>query len=216
MSTTEIQIHEDGSETHESWLLIRANQITGSRHLFDSEIRHQHWIQVTVTRCTRRRDLKRDWMMNGKVILEMDMSQAQWGAFVSSFGQGTGVPATLTRLDGEVPQAPYESRLAESMAEVKDAGAEALAEVQAAAQALQEAFDAGAGKKVMRERLSTLNNRLGNAPANMAFAAESLSEHVESVVTKARADIEGMVLSAQENQQLVAGTHPLLNEGEKA
>ena len=64
---------------------------------------------------------------------------------VSSFGQGTGVPATLTRLDGEVPQAPYESRLAESMAEVKDAGAEALAEVQAAAQALQEAFDAGAG-----------------------------------------------------------------------
>ena len=93
----------------------RAMYLPGAR-LFDSEIAHQHYVVVTARRCVRKRDLKRDWTFATEVIFECSMSQAQWGAFVSSFGQGSGVPATLTYLHGvgRVPEAArQESRLLE-------------------------------------------------------------------------------------------------------
>lgn len=203
--TTEIRINERGDEAHESWLLVRANTVsqTPGAHLFDSEIPHSRYIVVTVTRCTRKRQLNHDYHYNGKVLLEMSMSQAQWGAFVSSFGQGTGVPATLMFLTGvgEVPQAPAESRFDVSHREVRESGERALAHVTEHYQRVMEAFENGR-KPALRESLRGLGIALGNAPANMEFAASSLTEHVENVVTKARSDIEGMALAAMEQGAL--------------
>lgn len=198
---TEIRIAEDGSETHESWIKIGANKISGQTHLFDSEIAHQHWVRVRVERCRRRRDLGRDWFSNdSKSLIEFDMSEAQWGAFVSSFGNGSGVPATLVRFDGYgVPEAPHRGRLDESHKEVRDAAAKAVAKVQEEYDALLAAFESGAGKKEMREKIRTLGIFVGNVPGNMEFAAKSMTEHVENVVTKARFDIEAVVLHAQAN-----------------
>lgn len=205
---TEIKVDERGDETHESWLLIRANRVNSNpgASLFDSEILHQHFIRVSISRCTRRRDLGRDFKYNTKTVMEFDLSEAQWGAFVSSFGSGTGVPATLSYLLNErVPQAPFESRLNESHKEVREAGNDALSEIKESFENVMSAFEEGAGKKALRAQLHTLMHRINNAPSNMEFAAKSLTEHVENVVTKARADIEAMVLMGQEN---------LLNSGE--
>jgi hypothetical protein len=208
---TEIIIDEKGAETHESWLRVRANTWTGSQTLFDSEIVHQHFVAVTVERVQRTRDLNRDWFYNTQLLIEWKMSQAQWGAFVSSFGDGGGVPATLSFLTGvgHVPEAPYEPRMAESTAEVKDAGDRALRGIQEAYESLREAFESGAGKKDMREKIRKLGIKVEQGPGNMKFAAESLNEHVENVVTKARADIEGMALAVAE-RSLEAGSAPFI------
>jgi hypothetical protein len=216
MTTTEIRIDEHGDETHESWLLITTSHVssTPGARLFDSEIPHQHYIVVTVKRCTRKRDLSRDWLYPTKVILEMSMSQAQWGAFVSSFGQGGGVPATLNYLLSErVPSAPPESRLHQSHQEVKDAGTRALAHVQDSFDAFVSAFETQ-GKKAQRAALSSLESALANAPLNMEFAASSLTEHVENVVTKAQADIDGMVAAAMERGELVQPSQFQLTQGD--
>jgi hypothetical protein len=212
--TTEIRLDEYNEETHESWLMVRASKLSGSTHLFDSEITHMGWVRVTISRCSRKRDLHHDWIHSGKVLLEFDMSEAQWGAFVSSFGNGNGVPATLTWLVsdtpsttfGMVPSAPFESRLDESHKEVKESAQKALEDIQEAANELTVAFNGGAGKKAMREAIGKLNVKLAHAPSNMEFAAKSLTEHVENVVTKARADIEGMVLTAQDGQKVIEGS----------
>jgi len=221
MSVTEIKIDECGEEMHESWLLVRASRVQGSTTLFDSDIQHHHWIEVSVSRCQRKRDLNRDWLYEEKSILSFAMSETQWGAFVSSFGQGGGVPATLTRYfhrkdlpEGLVPKAPFASRLNESHKEVRNAGTRALAEVQAAQIAVQEAFDQNLGKKVMRERLSALHHAVRNAPSNMEFAAESLTEHVENVVTKARADIEATAAWAARQGELESGANLFLPSDE--
>lgn len=219
---TEIRIDEDGNETHESWLLIRANHVNGTARLFDSEITHRRFIQVTVTRCTRKRDINRDWL-HGEVqpIIEINMSEAQWGAFVSSFGNGGGVPATLSHFNGsQVPRvAEHDSRLSLSHKEVKNAASKAVAELQAAHAAVDEAFERGAGKKEMRDLLRNLRIKTENLPANMEYTAKSMSEHVENVVVKARADVEGMVIHAIQNGVgLNSGDFPSLPElldGEK-
>jgi hypothetical protein len=207
---TPIRIDEYGDETHESWLMIRANHVGSSpgARLFDSEIAHLHFVRVTVTRCTRKRDLNRDWLHGTTYLLEMDMSEAQWGAFVSSFGS-SGVPATLAFFNGEmVPGvADLDSRLARSHEEVRSAASRATEQVRAAQAAVDEAFQRGAGKREMRDLLRTLKIVTGNLPSNMEFAAKSMTEHVENVVTKARSDIEGMVVRAAADGIALEGAH---------
>lgn len=207
---TEIRINEDGNEEHESWLLVRANHVssTPGARLFDSEIQHQHYIRVSISRCERERDLQRDWLSSTKLLIEIEMSQAQWGAFVSSFGNGGGVPATLSWLAGErVPGvSTQDSRLDQSHQDVRSAASRAVEEVSRAHAALREAFDRNAGKRELRELLQTLEIRVANLPANMEFAAKSLTEHVENVVTKARADIEGMAAQAGQASLALGGS----------
>lgn len=213
--TTEIIINEDGSETHESWVKLVASKVSGQRRLFDSEINHSHYISVRVYRCQRQRDLKHDSLFTTKMLMEVSMSHAQWGAFVSSFGEGSGVPATLDWFDGQVPQAPFESRLDASHKEVRGAADEALAKIQEDFAALEKAFEANEGKRALRERIRTLHYAIKNGPANIEYTAKTLTEHTENVVTKARADIEGMVRDAQTRLGTGEATVPLLGTGEE-
>ena len=206
---TEITIDLDGRETHPSWITIRANRISHSppgRRLFDSEINHQHYVTVTIERCDRRRDLNHDWIHNTTLLMEIDMSMAQWGGFVSSFGDGSGVPVTLSYLIGEglVAEAPYDSRLGVSIAETKGAAKRMVDEVDEAYQAVQEGFDAKLGRRDMADLLRNLKYKIENTPANVSHAAKSLSEHVENTVAKARGDVEAMVTHAV----LAAGLEP--------
>lgn len=207
---TNIVVAEDGTESHESWLSIGASKVQSSgERLFDSEITHHHYVIVTISRCTRQRTLNRDWKHATQTLMEFAVSHAQWGAFVSSFGDGNGVPATLFRdHSGLVPQAPAESRLGESAHEVHEAGNKSLAGINESYAAMEEAFERGAGKREMRELIRDLKYRIANAPANMKFAATSLTEHVENVVTKARADFEAMAIPA-------AHDNPFLQSAER-
>lgn len=211
METTGIRINEDGDEAHESWIRVGASKVQGTSHwLFDSDIPHQHWVSVRVERCTRKRELNRDWLYNTQILMEFSMSEAQWGAFVSSFGSGGGVPATLEFLNGvgHVPQAPPESRLDESHAEVRDAAEGGVKKV-------SEAFAAYKAHKTAAN-LRTLEFAIKNLPSTLEFAATSLTEHVENVVTKMRGDIEGMVLQAIENGELPEGSvQSLLGKGDE-
>lgn len=213
--TTAIRINEHGDETHESWLLVGANRLQTSpgARLFDSEITHQHFVSVTVARCSRRRELNRDWLYSTERLVKFDLSQAQWGAFVSSFGQGNGgVPATLSFFGGPVPQAPAESRFDQSHDEVRRAGETAITKLRERYADVMTAFEGG-GKRPLREALRSMGIALDNTPANMEFAAKSLTEHVENVVTKARADIEGMAQAAARRSELTEGQDARQIEG---
>lgn len=195
---------KDNEESHPSFAMAgvyRVSQGGAGASMFDSEIRHNHYVVLKIMRATRKRDLHRDWIFGGQQIIEVSMSMSQWGALVSSFNT-EGVPVTLAWLDGRrIPEPPYEPRLAYSTDEVKEAGNRAFERIKAAAAKVKEAIDGG-GKKAQREAMHNLDLAIEQAPGNMAFAAESLTEHVENVVGKARADIEAMIVDAAERAQL--------------
>lgn len=181
---------ENGRETHPAWGMIGASRVQGTpRVLFDSDIRHQHTVTVRISTASRKRDLNRDWLMPEKEFIEIEMSEAQWASFVSSMNSGSGVPCTVRRRGDEydVPGVSYEPRLQESMDETRGAAERAFEEVRKAFAAYEEKKNAA--------NLRNLKAAIANAPANVAFAGESLNEHAENVVQKARADIEAMVLS---------------------
>lgn len=195
--TTEPVENEHGDQTHPAFGLIAAHRVssTPGQVLFDSDIRHNRTIRVSVQRATRKRELHSDWVRGeDRDLIVVELSEAQWASFVSSMDT-TGVPCTIraTETDWQVPDLPYNPRLAHSMAEVRDAANQAMVKIKEALADVEAAFEAKAGVKVLREKLRNLHIVVENAPSNMAFAAKSLSEHGENVVQRARADIEAIV-----------------------
>lgn len=188
------KLNDRGDETHPAWGLIGASRVSSGSPgatLFDSDIQHQHFIVVRLRRASRNRDLGHDRKHGEEQLIEIEMSEAQWASFVSTMNVGDGVPCTITRVGSKaMPGVEYEPRLALSMDEVDNAAHKAMEKI-------QEAFAAYREKK-NAANLRSLEAAINNAPANIGFAAETLSKHGENVVQRARADIEAMVMSKAE------------------
>jgi hypothetical protein len=206
---------ETGEERHPAWGLVGVHRVsTGPEgaDLFDSDVRHRQSMVLTIREAYRKRDLGHDYIgTDGRApLVEIQMSLAQWASFISSPNSGDGVPCTIRAREGDpmVPGVPHDPRLAQSIDEVRGAADDAFA-------AVQKAFDAYAEKK-SAANLRTLKAAIANAPGNAEFAGKKLTEHAESVVQRARADVEAMVDAAAAQRGLAPGDlaeTPQIEEG---
>jgi hypothetical protein len=182
-------------ETHPAYGIACFSHITSTHgvRVFDSDILHPRYIELSIHTATCQRDLNRDWIHSDKEVFSIRMSEAQFGALVSSFGTA-GVPVTIEGPPWERIELPEEeSRLNISAQETRQAADKALSEITRANAILQEVLEAKPPKiKDIRDAARRLRSAIENAPANMKFAADSLTKHTEDVVTKAKADIEAM------------------------
>lgn len=188
----------EDEEAHPSWGMARFNRVSShpGQRMFDSDIRHSHYIVLTISEGLRSRSLNSDFLRAGREKIEVRMSESQFGALVSSFGQGRGVPVTIQYIDQmRVEEAPEdESRLNLSVAETRSSADKALSEIVEAEKRLQEALDQKPTKiKEVRAAAQSLHFAIQNAPKNIEFAAKQLIEHTETTINKAKADIEAMV-----------------------
>lgn len=191
---TPVEINAHGHEEHPSFGVVRLNRTTchPARRLFDSSIGHPQYVSLEIARAERIRELHHDRIYGELTpLLSLSMSLTQWGAMVSSFGEGSGTPVTLDWVDGmPMPEAEHESRLAVTAREVHEQSRKASEDVQLAVDAVVAAFEERAGRRDMGQVISRLTAVVRNLPSNMKFAADSLTEHAEDVVAKAKADIE--------------------------
>lgn len=203
----DVTLTEQGEEVHPAFGSISAGRVMSGEGaaLFDSDVRHRQFVRVSIGTMTRKRDLKRDWLFERKNTVEVDMSEAQWAAFVSSMNT-SAVPCTLRRTenDRDVPGLHYAPRMQESLNEARGAAAEAFGKIQEA-MAEYDALDVKAGAKERRAALALLRSRIAGAEANVEFASKSLEEHAENVVAKSRADIEAMVVGKARQLGLTDG-----------
>jgi hypothetical protein len=204
-------------ESHPAFGHVHASRVTSnpSVSLFDSEILHSHYVVLSIQTAERKRDLSRDWIHPSSTpLIEVAMSEAQWASLVSSMNAG-GTPCTIQHRETQrnVPELPYEPRMAQSIAEVREAYDKSLGRAKAA-MAAYDALDAKAPAKERRAALADLRQALNHAESNGIFAAQSLAEHVEGVVTRAKADVEAMVAAHAERLGIEAGdyTGPLVIE----
>ena len=197
-------VDADGEESHPSWALIGVSRVMAGGKgvpMFDSDVRHNNFVVLRVQTATRKRDLHRDWIHSDKLVMEIEMSEVQYASMISTMNSGDGVPATLRYVrDGklqEVPPAPFDSRLEQTHTEVTSKTHETFGRI-------EEAW------KVYKAKPNAANRRelelaIQNASSNIDYAAKSLTEHAEAVVQKARADIEAMVVNAEQLQALGSG-----------
>lgn len=171
-----------------------------SRTLFQSDTRHTNTVTLRISHADRTRHLNRDWVHPTNELIEVEMSEAQFGALVSSAGSGSGVPVTL-RSEGSnlTPDLPYQPRIAESLDEVEKAVDGALAKVYDTLAELAEAIESKAGVRAVREAMRKHQSAVAHVKANSSFAVTSLSEASEKLVNAAYADIEAHALRAAQN-----------------
>lgn len=200
-TTQEISVNEMGDEGHPAFGVIGASRgsSSGGEHngtvLFDSDVIHRHTVRVRIGMATRKRDLGHDWIHDGPTYIEVEMSEAQWASFVSSMNAGVGVPCTVRYVNGEeVPEMPFDPRLAVSLQETRGAAERAFSSIAEAMDAY-EALDSKTPASERRKALQRLRSAIDNAAPNVAYASKTLAGHAENVVAKARADVEAFVVA---------------------
>jgi len=105
---------EHDPEKHPSYAAIKLSKSSGHAALFGSPFKHQHYITLSICRAT----LARSYGNSGHFasayeLVEVNLSEAQWARFVSSVGDGNGVPCTLARVAGRLIEPCPEQRTEE-------------------------------------------------------------------------------------------------------
>lgn len=193
--------HHDSRETHPAFGVAVVTRGTGSgRTLFQSDLRHQETITLSIQTAERMRGLNHDWVHPQKTVVEVELSLAQWGQLVSSIGIGSGVPVTMryTETKGDLPGLPFQPRIGQSIREVRGAVGKMLARARETFEVLEEAVEQKRGVKATREALAHHKHALNGAEANADFAVQSMAEASEHLTGQAVADIEAHILRAAE------------------
>lgn len=186
-------------ESHPAFAVVSVTRSSGTpRALFQSDLRHQETITLTINEAERIRDLNHDRVHPTRQVVEIEMSLAQWGSVVSSIGLGSGVPVTLRWRDGDghLPRLPYLPRIRKSLDEVNSAVDKLMERALSSFAVLTEAVEEKKGVRAIKEALRTHGFSLSHARNNTAFAVTSLAEAAEFVTSQARADIEAHILTA--------------------
>ena len=198
----------NGDETHPAFGVVTVHKYssTPGAVLFQSDLQHGEYIVLQVHEATRKRDLKHDWVHPGKVLIEFAISQAQWAAMVSSMGNGSGTPITITHIRGvgEIPGLPYQPRIAESLDETRAVIDELLAGLKDAYAELDTLETTKAGVRERRAAREKIGRLISYAAGNAEFAVKSMNAQAERTVSQAKADIETIVAQAAQRHGIEA------------
>lgn len=180
-------------EKHPTYGMIGASRVSAQPgiYCFGSRIRHQAFIEITIRRAEIERDLNRDWFHGDEELISVRLTESQWATFVSSPNMGYGVPCSLDHVMRERcgPVPPPEDSVSQAKHEARKDAAELVADLQGLCDKLEKAVEEPK-KRELREILHSLKCAVGSFPSGHAFLYESFEEHVENVVTDAKASVE--------------------------
>lgn len=174
---------------HPAFGQITVNRVSGSRTLYGSDFRHDAYVRVTIKRSQLHRNHSRDWYYDKGEIITVDLSEAQWATFVSSFGVGSGVPCTIAReaLKG-VPTIPFRDEAQEFKIEASAALTAALDEIKALRAAVEENV-AGMSKAKQGSLMESVRKAERSLSDSLPFIADQMAEHMEKRVEKAKVEV---------------------------
>ncbi|KVR21694.1 hypothetical protein WK13_34720 [Burkholderia ubonensis] len=199
--------------THPAFGQISVSRVTGGRVLYGSDFQHQNFVRITISTSSLRRDLSNDWPFAEKELIEVDMSEAQWATFVSSFNIGSGVQCTLARVNNQdVPQLPDPPSRTEQFA------GEATKTMKRSMEALRElelaVMETNLSNKAKQELLGKVQTAMRNVAPNVEFVANQFGEFMEHTVEKAKVEVNAYVMQAVHQVGLAAikgGATPILS-----
>lgn len=193
---------ESKVKSHPSYGMVRVGRVQGGHtRLFGSSITtHPGYIHLSVSPGKSEHQHGQDWFYaEGKDLIEIRMSYAQFAEMIVSLNHGNGTPCTITRYNGEMidppPNEPIEAEktklsfkkkckdLDDSLTEKYDIIKELMAKKNLT-------------KKDRGEVLRHLFKISQEIRANMPFLLEQFEEATERVTTVAKAEVDGFMTAA--------------------
>lgn len=186
---------EHDREQEPYMVVVQASRVSGNIPLFDSEHKHQGFISLRIKSAYRDRSLGNDWIHDDKELIEVNMSEAQWAAMISTLNFGSGVPATLQHIfhEGVAQPKAADNRTDVYHAEFMARLEHAVAKIDALSQTNM--------TKAQKNDLAMIRQEI---VSNMPFMAKQFREHMETRKEKAKSDIEAHMQHAVQRVGLTA------------
>ena len=170
---------------------VHRTNSTGS-HLVGSDIEHQQYITLRISKAIYERNLKNDWWFDRDNIVEVSMTLSQWAEFISS-PNTSGVPCTLDRIQGKClfdeEEVPFIDKIRLHQSEYERKWSENIKEMKNLIWNLSQSFENKESRKTQRELIHQLEILIRNFIPNERFAINELNEHVENRINQAKTEI---------------------------
>jgi hypothetical protein len=190
----------DKTYSHPSWGVVHASRVSGWSNLFGSNLEHQHYVTLSIGRAKKTVDSNGMERISGDMrgeLIEIKMSEVQWGQLLSSMNMGSGVPCTLERVGYEyMPPAPV-SEISENFhaaikGDIETVAKDFLAAVEKIKARLQN--DPRALGKGEREiMVKDLHYAVKTLTDSLPFIQKMAEERIEEQVVSAKAEIDGFL-----------------------
>jgi hypothetical protein len=160
--------------------------------LFGSSIFHHTTIRLEIHRATIQRDLNSDWIHPESSLIEIEMSPTQFADAITSAGNASGTPVTITSLRGErVPEPPFTNKRLQFDSEFEK-------DLEMVASKTNEFYIAidkilakpHLGKKDredIKEQVEFIQQAIAS---NLPFVKKQFSEQMDATVSEAKGEIE--------------------------
>ena len=199
-------------ETHESYGVLQISRVSCSPPvaLFGSSIRHGNLISLKICEGKKYRDYQRDRYMDGKTLIEVEMSATQFAEAITSLNVGSGTPVTIHSVTGDKfdeKTRRYRERCPEVNAkelathELKDKMACLAENIEKLAKDAKEILEqkgttikSGNKKKLLQDIQFLIQEVRDNIP----FAHECFNQSVTKTVTEAKGEIEAAYQTMRE------------------
>jgi hypothetical protein len=187
----------ENEENHPSFGMVGISHVTSNGSiLVGSEFKHHHFVQLTIKRANKRRDLSREWWFAREELIQVHLSEAQFVELMGRPNMGDGVACTLSRIAGEnVPSPPEPTTMKQQFR--KDFAThteECVSGLRSAMKELQDAIDSGnIGKSALRDIHKRLWMAAKSIDDGLPFVQESFEEAMEKTVNHAATEIEATV-----------------------
>lgn len=185
-------------KTHKSWGMIGAYRCQGNAtEFFQSDIPCNNHICIRIKTAQLHRDLNRDWVMGGDLLVSVKLTPMQWSEMLTNLNCGDGVPCTIeyTKEDNYIKFQQEEDKLELLLKETDgkvDKGKEYIKSVETKITNL--ANEKKISKKVAEELLLELgraNSCLGGD--SIDFIKKQARCHIENMVVQAKANISAYI-----------------------
>lgn len=92
-------------ESHPSYGTISINHVSGSVPLFDSDLKHHHFVEISIQEADKFIDGDREMVMGkNRSLAKVWMSAAQFAEFITTPNRGSGTPCTIRQVQGDPKQ----------------------------------------------------------------------------------------------------------------
>ena len=168
---------------HPAYGMINLHRTTGGdQTLYGSDFKHDSSIRITLCASKMERSDNRNWFYAGKRKFEIAMSESQWGAFLSSMNQGSGVPCTIRQDEqGRPPECPYSPEVLDFKQEL-DTEVENIVALMDEAMAMGD--ELGKGKTIKKKDFKDLLAQLWEAQRTLYDRLPSVKQSYEEAMSK--------------------------------
>lgn len=188
--------YDDEKVEHPAFAQIRANRgFGGESALYGSDFVHRNVVTIEIHESMLSRGLSSDRHHEGRLLVKVELSEAQWATFVSSLNCGSGVPCTLRARETDyiVPDLPPpRDRVAQFAGETMASAREQVAGVAAMIDKVEKM---GLPQKKTKEIVDALRSAKRLAEDNLPFIAKQFGEYMEETVERAKVEINAYALS---------------------